>query len=89
LGGQIGSKVKRSYLFPEESKANEAYLAGNGFVRGVKKERKQDPKPPICFFCGEPSPLGKEFCINPKCGMPLNPDKRLIEDKNRFISFTF
>ena len=80
FGWSIGSRVKAAYLFPEESKANEAYLAGSGLDLKTTKQKKEEPKPIICPFCGAVNPIGKTFCINSKCRLPLSPDNKEIQD---------
>jgi integrase len=87
FGWSMGSRVKTAYLFPEEAKANDAYLRGSGVDLEDKKERKHEPKPMICSFCGAVNPIGRDFCLNPKCRMPVNLDQKAADDK-RFLKET-
>ena len=84
FGWSVGSRVKTAYLFPEESKANEAYLAGSGVdLKTQKKEQRKEVKPPICPWCETLNAIGRSFCANPKCRMPLDTDVRIAEDRKR------
>lgn len=83
FGWAIGSRVKRAYLFPEESKANEAYLRGQGVIPDEEEDKDRDPNPVLCMVCETLNPIGKDYCINPECRMPLAPDQNAIDDKNK------
>jgi len=81
LGLGIGTRVLKNYVYPDEDEANNAYLKGEG---GRKTEkRKEKHKPLLCWHCNTLNPLGREYCKNPKCRMPLKPKQSLIDDRER------
>jgi len=78
FGWKIGSRVKRAYLFPDEDRANEVYLNGEGAIIEKKDPAKEGPKPTLCWWCNKPNPIGRDFCVNPECRLPLNPSEAVV-----------
>lgn len=82
FGWVVGSSVKKHYGFPDEAKANEKYLAVEGGI--IEEEKPRDEaKPKICLWCDTMNPIGRDFCINPNCRLPLNPEQNIIDEKTR------
>jgi hypothetical protein len=53
-------------------------LNGEGAIIEKKDPAKEGPKPTLCWWCNKPNPIGRDFCVNPECRLPLNPSEAVV-----------